>query len=280
MCLLLLAAGLQGCGGLIKVAYNQAPEALYWWLDGYFDLKEMQNLRLRPDLEALHAWHRRNELPSYAGLAEKAANLAQANVNAGQICELFNAARSRALAAVDRLEPTVVAIAPTFKPEQVAHLEKELDKRNKKWREEWIEGTPAKRMTKRVKESVSRAEMFYGNLDPLQLATVREIISRSSYDPQVSYRETVRRQQDALATLRNLVNAQPPEARVKTEIRALFDRSLNSPDLAYRAYIETTTRENCAAVAELHNAATPAQRVRAVRALKGYEADFRELAAR
>ena len=127
-------------------------------------------------------------------------------------------------------------------------------------------------------EAVSRAEMFYGNLDSLQIAMVREIIGRSSFDPQISYRETVRRQQDALATLRNFVNTPPVEVRARADMRALFDRSLISPEPAYRTYLETTTHEGCAAVAELHNATTPAQRAKAVRLLKQYEADFRALA--
>jgi uncharacterized protein YceK len=280
ICLLLLVTGLQGCGGLIKVAYNQAPDALYWWMDSVFDFKEVQTLRLRPDLEALHAWHRRNELPVYAELAGKAAAMAAGNLSTAQVCDNFNIGRARAIAAVERLEPTVVALAPTFKPEQIAHIEKELDKRNRKWREEWIEGSPAKRTAKRVKEAVSRAEMFYGNLDSRQIAVVRENIARSSYDPQISHREALRRQQDALATLRSIANTQPAEAKVRADMRALFDRSVVSPDAAYRSYQETITREGCASVAELHNATTPTQRAKAAQTLRGYEADFRELAAR
>lgn len=278
--LLVLAAGLQGCGGLLKVAYNQAPDAIYWWLDGFFDLKEVQSLRLRPDLEALHAWHRKHELPAYADLLHKAATLVPGNVTAPQICDIFSAGRKHALAAVDRLEPTVVAIAPTFNLEQIAHFETQLEKRNKKWRADWIEGTASKKTAKRVKEAVSRAEMFYGNLDSRQLALVRESIAKSTYDPQVSYREAVRRQQDGLATLRMIVNTKPPEARVKSEMRALFERSLNSPEPAYRAYLEAITHEGCSAVAELHNATTPAQRTNAAKVLQEYASDFRELAAR
>jgi hypothetical protein len=262
------------------VAYNQAPDALYWWMDGFIDFREVQTLRLRPDLEALHAWHRHNELPVYAELAAKAASLAPGNLSTAQVCDNFNIGRARAVATAERLEPTVVALAPTFKPDQIAHLEKELDKRNRKWREEWIEVTPARRTAKRVKEAVSRAEMFYGTLDSQQIAVVRENIARSSYDPQISQREALRRQQDALSTLRSIANAQPAEAKVRADMRALFERSLVSPDAAYRSYQETITREACASVAELHNATTPAQRARAAQALRGYEADFRELAAR
>lgn len=278
--LLLLAAGLQGCGGLLKVAYNQAPDAIYWWLDGFFDFKEVQTLRLRPDLEAIHAWHRRTELPAYADLLHRAVALAPENVTPPQVCDIFSAGRSRAIAAVDRLEPTVAAIAPTFTLEQITHFESQMDKRNKKWRSEWIDGTAAKRTARRVKEAVSRAETVYGSLEARQLAVIKDIIARSGYDPQISYREAVRRQQDGLATLRMLVNTKPPEAKVRADMRALFERSIHSPDAAYRSYQDMITREGCAAVAEFHNATTPAQRARAIKVLGDYEKDFRELAAR
>ncbi len=275
---MLVALALHGCG-LVKIAYNQGPDALYWWLDGYFDLQEVQTLRLRPDLDALQAWHRRNELPAYADLLQKARTLAPGEVTHDQMCEFFTTARSRALAVVDRAEPTVVALAPTLSLEQIKHFEVQLDKRNKKWRSEWMEGSQQKRMAHRVKEAVNRAEHFYGNLHEAQLASIRRSMASSTYDPEVSYREAVRRQQDALATLRMLKASQAPEAKVKADMRALFERSLNSPNPAYRTYQAAITREGCAAVAELHNSTTPAQRTKAAQVLKGYEDAFRELSA-
>ncbi len=278
--LLVLAAGLQGCG-VVRLAYNQAPEALYWWLDSYFDFDEPQTLRVRADLESLQAWHRQNELPAYAELLQKARALAPGEVQGTQLCELFAQGRARALAVMDRIEPTVLAIAPTLSSAQITHLERQLDKRNRKWRAEWLEGPAERREARRVKEAVSRAEHFYGRLEPAQLVVVRASIARSGFDPQVSYRETVRRQQDALATLRVLqAQGAAPAAQVRAEMRALFERSLNSPDPVFRSYLDALTRDGCDAVAALHNSTTAAQRARAARTLADYEADLRALAAR
>ncbi len=71
----------------------------------------------------------------------------------------------------------------------------------------------------------------------------------------------------------------PSRAELTAEMRALFERSLNSPNPAYRTYQAAITREGCAAVAELHNSTTPAQRTKAAQVLKGYEDAFRELSA-
>ncbi|MBC7436144.1 MAG: hypothetical protein H7332_08755 [Bdellovibrionales bacterium] len=276
--LVLLAATLNGCG-MMRVAYNQAPDALYWWLDGYFDFKETQTLRLRADLDALHAWHRANELPAYMAILGKARSLAGGDIDAAQVCGLFGEGRARVIASLERLEPTNVAIAQTLSPEQIGHLENKLDKRNRKWRADWLEGAPQKRAARRVKEAVSRAEMLYGNLDERQLAVIRASIARSGFDPQIAYRESLRREQDALGTLRLLNAPSSTPAQARTSMRALFERSTNSPDIAYRSYLETITRENCSVVADLHNSTTPAQRLKAIKTIKSYEDDFQSLLA-
>ena len=273
-----LAGTLVGCG-MVRVAYNQAPDALYWWLDSYFDFKEAQTQRLRKDLDSLHEWHRANELPAYAALLDKARSLSGGTVDTVQVCGMFDEARARAIAAMERMEPTIVAIAPTLSLEQIGHLEDKLDKRNRKWRAEWMEGPQHKRVAKRVKDAVSRAETVYGNLDERQLAVIKSAVARSSYDPQVAYRESLRREQDSLATLRSFHSSPATPDQVRTAIRALFDRSIKSPDLAYRSYLDAITREGCSAVADLHNSTTPAQRHRAAKTLKSYEDDFRALMA-
>ena len=275
---MLLATTLQGCG-MVRIAYNQAPDALYWWLDSYLDFREVQSLRLRPDLEALQQWHRNNELPAWVALLEKARTQAAGDIDGAQVCRLLDEGRARAIAVLERLEPTTVALAPTLTTEQISHLETQLDKRNRKWRAEWMEGPAGKRTAKRVKEAASRAEMFYGDLGDRQLALVRSAIARSVFDPQITYREALRREQDALGTLRSLQAARLSQAQVQAAMRGLFDRTLHSPDLAYRSYLQSLTQDGCSLIAELHNSATPAQRQRAMKTLKSYEDDFVALAA-
>lgn len=276
--LLVLAVALQSCS-LVRIVYNQAPDALYWWLDGYFDFNEAQSLRVREDLDALQKWHRRSELPAYAELLQKMQRLAPGEVAPHQVCELLTEAQERALAISDALEPTILAIAPMLGKEQIAHLDRQLAKRNRKWREEWLDATPAERTERRLKQVVERAERFYGRLGPAQLALARSMVDASAFDPEQTFRETVRRQHDALQTLRQLQSQQPGPAATKALMRTLFERSVQSPDAAYRAYLENFTRSGCAGVAALHNSTTAAQRARAVETLKAYEADARVLAA-
>lgn len=264
---------------MVRLAYNQAPDALYWWLDGYFDFNEAQSLRVREGLDAVQKWHRRNELPAYADMLQKMQRLATGEITGEQVCGLFSEARERALALSQALEPTVVAVAPTLSREQIHHLEKQLAKRNRKWHEEWLEGPPRERTEHRVKQAVERAERFYGRLEPAQRAAARAVVEASAFDAPHTYRETLRRQHDAVRTLRHLQTHQPGPATTQTLMRALFDRSMESPDASYRSYLEALTRTGCAGVATLHNSTSAGQRARAVETLKAYEADARALAA-
>ncbi len=113
---------------------------------------------------------------------------------------------------------------------------------------------------------------------------LREAIAASGFDPRLSYAERQRRQQDMLQTLRraNGLGGEDKQSvpQVTVALRAYLQRSIHSPNPAYRAYVDKEIAENCKTLARLHNSTTAQQRERAVRRLAGYERDARELAAR
>ena len=275
---LLLAILLSGCSA-VRLGYSQAPELAYWWLDSYFDFTQAQTTRVRADLAALHAWHRSNELPIYLGLLDKLQRLTPGNVTPEQLCELYNEFLPRLNAAADQAEPTLTAVTLLLKPEQLAQLARQLDKRNETWREDWLDGTPGERRARHVKRLVDRAEGLYGRLDATQRATVREAVAASQYDADMSYRESQRRHTDTLQTLRLIQSGGLGAERNRLEARGLLDRAVNSPDPIYRSQQIKLLQENCRTYAALHNSTSPSQRAKALETLKGYEADLRSLMA-
>jgi hypothetical protein len=64
---------------------------------------------------------------------------------------------------------------------------------------------------------------------------------------------------------------------VNTQVHALLERAMNSPEAAYRSYMDKLTQESCKSFAALHNSSTPAQRTKLAAALKDYEMDARAL---
>jgi hypothetical protein len=269
---LLLALALTGCS-TVKLGYNNAPEISYWWLDSYFDFNSNQSSKLRQDLNTVQTWHRQNELPVYVKTLEKAQRLVANKVTPEQVCDLYAEVKPRFQALIDQTEPLMVSMAPTLQPEQIAHLARQLEKRSDKWREEWLDGSLNERRERRVKQLNDRTEMLYGRLEEAQLAMLRAQVGESSFDAAVSYRESQRRYRDTLQTFQKIQTDKTNAPKTKTEIRGLLERSMLSPDAAYRALMEKITQENCKAFATLHNSTTSAQRQKAKSVLESYAAD-------
>lgn len=273
---------LQACSA-VKLTYNNVPDLAYWWIDGYADLNGAQSLKVREELARLQQWHRGAEMPRIAELLQKTQSLATADTTPEQVCGLFAEVRNRIEALVTQVEPATVALVMGVSAEQIAHIEAKFTKTNAEWRDDWISGSQAKRQAKRLKTARERSEQFYGALEERQIAVLRSAIARSDFDPQLSYVERLRRQQDQLQTLRLTSNVgggsrlSVPQATVA--LRAYLARSVNSPDPAYRAWSDKSILYNCKTVAQLHNSTTAEQRERAVRRLAAYESDARELAA-
>jgi hypothetical protein len=281
LAVILAFALLQGCSA-IKLAYNNSPELGYWWIDGYADLDDVQSLRVREELAKLQQWHRSTEMLKIAELLQRTRRLATADTTPEQVCALFADARKRIDAVVARAEPATVEVAMGLRSEQLGHIEAKFAKGNAEWQDEWIAGGPTERQARRLKSSVERSEQFYGTLEERQLAVLRASIQQSAFDPQLSYAERLRRQRDMLQALRQFTAApgapRPAVAEATATLRAVLDRSVNSPNPAYRAYAERAISDSCRTFAQLHNSTTPEQRERAARRLAAYERDARELA--
>ncbi len=280
---LVALSSMSGCSA-VKLAYNNLTDVGYWWLDGYVDFNEPQTLRLRADLALLHQWHRETELVKLADLLKKVQQMAPSDTTAQQVCGLYTELRERFDALALKAEPVATALAMKLDPAQLSHLQTRFDKGNADWRRDWASGSPSARQNKRLKAMLERAEQFYGTLDERQQAVLVEAIARSRFDPQRSYTERVRRQQDLLQTLRVLNPAnggeRPTAAAASAALRAVLDRSWRSPDPDFRAYADSAIQDNCSTYARLHNSTSTEQRARARSRLAEYERDARELAAR
>lgn len=271
-CLLLALAA---CSAL-KLSYNNATGFASWWLDGYFDFTAAQKEQLRPQLEAVHAWHRQQELPAYIALLDEMQALATGNITPDRVCAVGAEMLPRIAALNQQLEPVVVAMAPGLSTGQIDHLRHSLDDSNEEWREEWMDGSAQERADYCVKQAVERAEGFYGDLTASQVDLIRAHIAMSSFDPAVSYGERLQRQQDMLQTLSLLRQGLPP-ALATAESHRFFLRLAEPPDAAYRGYLAKVIAESCASIADLHNSTSAAQRMQAAQKLQDYAADLRVL---
>ncbi len=271
-----MALALTACS-VSKLAYQSAPGLGYWWLDSYFDFTEAQSLRLRDDLAALQTWHRQHELPVFVRTLDDLQRSVLQDTTAQRVCDLYSDFGVRLQAALDHFEPTVTALAPTLQPAQIDHLARQLDKRSQQWRSEWLDVTPAARQERRVRQMTERTEMFYGRLEPTQLAALQAGLATVPLDVELMQREWQRRQQDIVRTLRHLKAAPHSASDISSALRALLARAMDPPDAVLRSYRHRVVQGHCSALAALHNSSTAAQRAHFAETLKDYQADARSL---
>lgn len=275
--MLLVAVLIAGCSAA-RVGYNNAPALAYWWLDSYFDFDGEQSLRIRADLQAVQDWHRKEELPLLIQTLRELQAMASKPVTTAQVCAAVPGLQTRMQITLERMAPSIAVIAPNLQAAQIENMAREFEKRNKKWREEWLEGTLAERADRRVGKIVDRAESLYGTPDPAQVAIIKNHIQTSSFDGPRNYREMLRRHEDALQVLKSLRATKVTPAQATAAIRGLLERTLNAPDPAYRQYVDRLTLESCAATAAVHNSSSSGQRTHLLQALQDYEGDARALA--
>lgn len=275
---LALALGLAACSA-IKLGYSTLPDVLYWWLDGYADFTEEQDPTVRAELARLHAWHRQQELPRLVEVLGRLEQLAPGEISATQACAVVTDVQGRLRAVWDAAEAPAAALAVSLTPAQLQHIERKLRTSNDKFRREWIHIPVAEQQEKRYDQMLKRLESIYGSLAEPQRVVLREGIAKSAFDPARILADRERRQQDLLRVLRRLAGQDVPPADARAQLRAWMDRAQNAPDLAYRTWQQGLVDEGCRIYSEVHRSTTAAQREQAVRRLRAYQRDLRELAS-
>jgi len=263
----------------IKVVYNNSDEVMYWWLDNYADLQGEQKQFTRDTLADLQRWHRQQQLPEYVALLKRMQAMAPNDITPAQVCAVTEDMKSGFVTLLRFVEPASTKLASQLKPEQLQSVRKRFDKTNKTWKEDWLDPNAEERLRYRTKQATKRLEDFYGRLDKPQRDALHQWLSNSMFDPVLSYAERERRQADSMQTFQRIAQEGAATAQTQSLLRALTERSFNSPNERFHTYSKALWQENCEGFAKLHNSTTPLQRQRMVEALRGYEQDFKSLMA-
>ena len=118
-----------------------------------------------------------------------------------------------------------------------------------------------------------------GRLEESQLNLIGQRIDQSHFDAKMFYAERLRRQKDTLQTLRSLLGSQASPDKMRAGLRPLIGRTFDSPNAAYRQYLDQVTQDNCQMFAALHSSTSASQRREAVKTLRAYEQDLAILMA-
>jgi hypothetical protein len=278
LALVLAVMLLTGCSS-VRLAYNNAPQLGWWWLDAYLDFSREQAPQVKQALDGFFDWHRATQLPGHAALLARMQPPVLEPATPAQACRWQAEVRTQIEPLLQRALQLAADQVPALGEAQLQHLEQQYAKRNDEMRSDFLQDDPGERLTQSVKRAVERAERLYGRLDDTQRRLIRSGVIESPFDPALWLNERQRRQREVLATLRRLVTERADADQRLAALRMLAAHTERSPDPVYRAYQVKLGEYNCDFAARIHNATTPAQRLKARETLKGWEDDLRALMA-
>lgn len=273
--LILISSLIASCS-LIKTGYNNAPSLTIFWLDDYFSFTQAQNLVLKPSLQTLHNWHRQSQLPSYIVLLQELQNnFAKDQISASETCEKLDEIRVNIRTVQLESIPIIIEIAPLLSDKQLGRFQQKLDKRSEKWKADWWQESKQGQLEVRLEKTENFAQKVYGDLSVAQLNLLKQRLVQANINPEISYKEIQRRNEDAFTILSTLqkptLQKQPLSEEEKSQlVKAGFDRMQKSSNQAYQNYADELTKHTCETIANLHSSTNDQQKLHAKNWLQDY----------
>jgi hypothetical protein len=261
----------------IKLGYQQLPTLSYWWLDSTVSFSGNQTPAAKEAIDKLYQWHRREELPGYAALLQRTAELSAGPVQPEQLCRVIDEVQARLDTLMRQAVVQAAPVAMALGPRQLSHMARHWERQNEEWEKEWLQGDTEARMERRLDKALSRYNSFYGELNTAQINLIKTQLAQSPWTAEWGRRDRQRRQQDLLSTLQRITQSNLTQAQAEAQLWGVWQRWLQPPDAGQRAVVQTLSQRACENLAQLHNTATAEQRVRLSRRLRAYERDLLDL---
>lgn len=261
----------------MRIAYNHAPDLVYWKLDSYADFDGEQRVKVKQSIAQWMHWHRSTQLPDYIALMASHRRELQGNVTPQAVCAVFDRARERVDRGWVQLLPAATDVVMTLKPAQLDHIEKKVAQVNEETRKDFLQDSREERRKAMVKRTVTNAERLYGNLGPAQRQVIEAGVADSPYDADIWFAERQALQQEALTITRKLLTDRVTAAQGQAAYRTLVEHMRRPSSPEYAAYDQKLQQYNCGFWAAIHNSTTPQQRRHASERMERWATDFQLL---
>lgn len=266
-----------GCS-LVQVAYNQSERVAYWWLDSTFEFTPAQEDQVRAGLAQWFKWHRQTQLPPYAQFLARAEKEALAPLSPALACTRRNEVEAMGRQAIDSAVPYMASVALSLSPDQLRYLDKYLAKKNKEYREDFLQPDLQERQEATAEFVLKWTEFFYGDLDSGQEKQLARDVAAMPINAQDVYDERLRLQREFMQTVHRLIAQHATQAQAEQALRAQFQEVFVPSNPAQRIRLAGWIEAGCQLSASTHNRTHAEQRERVSTKLKGWEGDLRELA--
>jgi hypothetical protein len=277
VCRILLVALALGVatGCATSFLYERADRFANRWVDGYVELEPEQQSQLERELSALHEWHRREQLPQYAGWLRGLARrleleqpFSEAELRSyGEELGIF----WRALAS--EVTPALVHIGTTLDDSQAEALIAAL----REQRETELEGARQRSASWQEQRRARSMERFLrrwtGRLLPEQRTAVRAW--SASLEPSLEAAHVNRL--GWIEAMEQALERRGDEDHLLAAAEALFVRPAERWQPDYAALVERNAAKSKSFLLEFLDGLEPRQRTRAVARLERLAAEFETL---
>ena len=260
-----------GCSTL-RFAYENADTYVRWKAESYVTLEGEDADELDDKIDEFHTWHRRNELPKYAGLARDALKRFDAGLSRPDLVWGYDSLRAQARESLRKGAEVVAPLLDRLTPAQVAQIERRFAEDNRQFFRENLRGSERERRAKRAKSVVQRLEDWVGTLSQAQVERVREYAERAPLSDELRDRDRKRLQREVLA----IVRAREAGKRLPERI-ANWERGREP---AFVAALDAWREQYFNLLLDINRSLSAEQRARVQRNLRRYAADFEALTAR
>ena len=256
----------------MRFAYENADAYVRWKAGNYLDVDGEDAEELDDRIDEFHAWHRKNELPKYAKLAQEASRRFADGLSRQDLVWGYDSLRAQARESLRKAAELAAPLLDRLSPGQMAQIERRIAEENRQFYRHNLRGSERDRRRKRAKYAVERLEDWVGKLSQAQIARVREYAERAPLLEGLRDQDRRRLQRDVMA----IVRAREAQKRLPERI-AHWERGR---DPAFVAALETWREQYFAMLVDIDKSLTAEQRARAMSHLRRYAEDFEALAAR
>lgn len=262
--------------GTVHLSYNHADWLISRTAARYVDLTDQQAQAFKTQLTQFHAWHRSRELPRYAEVFDEAALRLSTGLSRRDVEWAMQSVRMSGRILGEHAGEDLAPVVRTLSDRQLDEIQRQFAEDNRKFVKTQMGGERVQLTARRADWLCGQLEDWVGELSAEQRARAGTFAAASADVPRLRLEERKRRQEAFLT----IVHRYRGTLRLESELAAF----LRDPDAA-RAEVNRQAmlrweRQFIDMLVDLDRSLTAQQRNTAVRRLRAYAADFRQLASK
>lgn len=257
-----------------RLGYGFLDTYILWKIDGYVSLTQEQKKFTKAGINDFHTWHRKEQMPLYAAYMEQLKpKLNNTNLSGKIIHKETDELQKLLDESINYLMPTLVELAFSLSDDQIIELDRNLEKKRKKYTKQYVSVEKNKLYKKRIDDLCKYMDPFFGRYTSQQKEWL-DIWAQQL----INYEERMVAQQEnwsanLLSALKNRTTKPVLHAQLKEIV--LYRTDNWEPEL--NAILDKNQAQTYDLVATLVKSQTTKQRDKMNKKLDKYVSDFQHL---